>query len=90
MCYVKFGAVRLNPTAGQDFGRLPGACEEMAVEKGLSRLVAGVSIARHEAHRQILEHVFRADIQGVTMQRLNEPDYNRPGVYVTDDWRKCR
>ena len=26
-------------------------------------------------------------IQGVVMQRYNEPGYNRPNVYFIDDWR---
>jgi hypothetical protein len=86
-CYVKFGAVRLSPTGGQDFDRLLDACEEMAAEKGLSRLAAGVNTARHEAYRQMLERGFRTDLQGVAMQRPNEPGYNRPGVYLIDDWR---
>lgn len=86
-CYVKFGVVRLSPTAGQDFDRLLDACEEMAAEKGLSRLAAGVNTARHEAYRQMLERGFRTDLQGVAMQRGNEPGYNRPGIYLIDDWR---
>jgi len=86
-CYVKFGAVRLSSTAGQDFDRLLDACEGMAAEKGLPRLAAGVNTARHEAYRQMLERGFRTDIQGVAMQRPNEPGYNRPGVYLIDDWR---
>lgn len=86
-CYVKFGAVRPRPTAGQDFDRLLNACEEMAAETGLSRLAAGVNTARHEAYRQMLERGFRTDLQGVAMQRPNEPGYNRPGVYLIDDWR---
>jgi hypothetical protein len=35
----------------------------------------------------MLGHGFRADMQGVAMQRSNDPGYNRPGVYVMDDWR---
>jgi len=42
-CYVKFGAVRPSPTAERNFDRLLDACEEMAAEKGLSRLAAGVN-----------------------------------------------
>ena len=42
-CYVKFGAARPGPTAGQDFDRLLDACEEMASKSGLSRLAAGVN-----------------------------------------------
>ena len=86
-CYVKFGAVRPSPTARQDFDRLLDACEEMAVEERLSRLVGGVNTARHEAYRQMLDRGFRIDSQGVAMQRPNEPGYNRPGVYLIDDWR---
>ena len=86
-CYVKFGATRPGPTAGQDFDRLLNACEEMASKRGLSRLAAGVNTARHEAYRAILEHGFRTDLQGVAMHRPNEPGYNRPGVYLIDDWR---
>ena len=26
-------------------------------------------------------------VQGVAMQKANAPGYNRPGVYVIDDWR---
>jgi GNAT superfamily N-acetyltransferase len=86
-CYVKFGAVRPSPTAEQDFDRLINACEEMAAERGLSHLVAGVNTARHEAYHRMLERGFRTDLQGVAMQRPNEPGYNRPGVYLIDDWR---
>jgi len=86
-CYIKFGAVRPSPAAGQDFDRLLDACEELAAEKSLSRLAAGVNTARHETYCQMLARGFRTDLQGVAMQRHNEPGYNRPGVYVIDDWR---
>ena len=87
VCYVKFGAVLPGPAAPQHFDRLLGACEEMTAEKDLARLVAGVNTARHEAYRQMLERGFKTDLQGVAMQRPNEPGYNRPGVYLIDDWR---
>jgi hypothetical protein len=86
-CYVKFGAARQGPTAAQDFDLLLNACEEMTSKSGLSRLAAGVNAARHEAYRAMLEHGFRTDLQGVAMHRPNEPGYNRPGVYLIDDWR---
>ena len=44
-------------------------------------------MARHEAYRRILDRGFRTDLQGVAMHRPNEPGYNRPGVYLIDDWR---
>jgi len=87
ICYVKFGAVRPGPNAEQDFSRLIDACEEMASERQVSRLLAGVNTARHEAYRQMLARGFRTQIQGVVMSRPDEAGYNRPGVYVIDDWR---
>lgn len=86
-CYMKFGAVRPGAMAGQYFVRLLDACEEMAAKKGLLRLAAGVNTARHQAYRQMLERGFRTDLQGVAMQRHNQVGYNRPGVYLIDDWR---
>jgi hypothetical protein len=35
----------------------------------------------------MLAHGLRTDIQGVAMHRHNEPGYNRPGVFLIDDWR---
>lgn len=87
VCYVKFGAVRPGPNAEQDFSRLIDACEEMASERQVSRLLAGVNTARHEAYTQMLARGFRTQIQGVVMSRPNEAGYNRPGVYLIDDWR---
>jgi GNAT superfamily N-acetyltransferase len=87
VCYVKFGAARPGADAEQDFSRLLDACEEMAFSQNLSRLVAGVNTARHEAYRQMLARGFRTDLLGVAMHKPNEAGYNRPGVYVIDDWR---
>jgi GNAT superfamily N-acetyltransferase len=86
-CYVKFGAVRPGAAASRSFDRLLGACEEFAAANGLSRLVAGNITARHEAYRSMLEHGFRTELQGVAMQRHNGAGYNRPGVFLIDDWR---
>jgi GNAT superfamily N-acetyltransferase len=86
-CYIKFGAARPGPTAEQDFSRLLDACEEWASSRNSSRLVAGVNTARHEAYRHMLARGFRTDVQGVAMSRPNEAGYNRPGVYLIDDWR---
>lgn len=87
VCYIKFGAARTGPTAEQDFSRLLDACEQWASARNLSRLVAGVNTARHEAYRDMLARGFRTDIQGVAMSRPNEAGYNRPGIYLIDDWR---
>jgi GNAT superfamily N-acetyltransferase len=86
-CYVKVGAVQPGPDAGQFFSQLLNVCEELARAQRMSRLVAGVNTGRHEAYRKMIAHGFRTDIQGVAMQRYNEPGYNRPDVYLIDDWR---
>jgi GNAT superfamily N-acetyltransferase len=83
-CYVKFAAARPD---GVSFQRLLTACESMAGARGLRKMEAGVNTARSEAWRLMLEAGFRTQIQGVAMQRKNEPIYNRPDVLVIDDWR---
>jgi GNAT superfamily N-acetyltransferase len=86
-CYVKFGAVRPGPGAEATFDRLLGDCERYAAVRGLARIVAGVNLARHAAYRRMLEAGFRADFQGVAMQKPNEAGFNRPEVFLIDDWR---
>jgi GNAT superfamily N-acetyltransferase len=86
-CFVKFGAARPGPGAGEAFERLLDACEGLAAARGLSRLVAGVNTGRREAYRRMLARGFRADLVGVAMERPDEPGYNRADVYVMDDWR---
>lgn len=86
-CYVKFGAVHPSDTAADDFDRLLTACEAFTVQQGASRLAAGVNTARHEAYARLLARGFRTDMQGIAMHRPNEDGYNRPGVFVMDDWR---
>jgi hypothetical protein len=86
-CYIKFGAVRSGPSAATDFRRLLSACDALASERQLTTIVAGANMARHEGYQCMLERGFRAVTLGVTMHRANEPGYNRPGVYLIDDWR---
>lgn len=86
-CFVKFGAVRPGPGASELFGRLLDACDALAAILGAARLIAGVNMGRHEAYRQMVSRGFRTDLQGVAMQRGNEAGYNRPGIFVIDDWR---
>lgn len=86
-CYVKFAAVQPSPRAGAVFNLLLDACEALAVERGLGRVEAGVNLGRANAYRQMLERGYRTFIQGVAMQRPDSPGFNRPDVYVIDDWR---
>jgi GNAT superfamily N-acetyltransferase len=85
--YAKFGAVRPGRDAERRFNGLLEACEQLASSRSLSRISAGVNLGRHEAYRQMLARGFRNDFLGVAMAKPNEPGYNRPGVYVIDDWR---
>ena len=86
-CFVKFGAVLPGDRAQARFERLLDACEALAAEQGLARLMAGVNTARHGAYQALLARGYRAMLNGVTMLRPNEPAYNRPDAYVIDDLR---
>jgi hypothetical protein len=86
-CYVKFGAVRCGPNAPREFRRLLEACYEFAAERGATTLDAGVNLARLDAYREMLQTGFRTTRQGVVMERNAEPGYNRPEVFLIDDWR---
>ena len=86
-CYIKFGVIRPGHNAGEDFERLLDACEAMAATLGAQLLTAGANMGRHEAYRAMRQRGFRTDIQGVAMQRSNDPGYHVPGVYIIDDWR---
>ncbi|MFB6643287.1 GNAT family N-acetyltransferase [Streptomyces chartreusis] len=87
VCFVKFGAVRPGPDAADRFERLLNACEQLAVEKGLGQLDAGVNLGRQDAYRRMVDRGFRTWLQGVTMHKPNEPGYSHPDAYVIDDWR---
>jgi GNAT superfamily N-acetyltransferase len=86
-CYIKFGAVRSGVGAGGEFRRLIGACREFAHLRGAATLSAGVNLARLDAYREMLQAGFRTTSQGVAMQRNGEAGYNRPDVFLIDDWR---
>jgi GNAT superfamily N-acetyltransferase len=86
-CFIKFGAARPGAGASDIFDQLLGACEQLAAERGLERMVAGVNVARHDAYRRLLARGYRTWLQGVVMQRPNEPGYCRPDAYVIDDLR---
>lgn len=86
-CYVKFGAVRPCENARINFGLLLDACEMLATEREMSRLIAGMNVARHEAYRVMIQRGFRIDLLGVAMKKPNEPGYNRSEIFVIDDLR---
>ena len=86
-CYIKFGAVRSGLRTASDFRRLLGACAEFAGTHGANTLTAGVNLARLDAYREMLKAGFRTTSQGVAMERNGAAGYNRPEVFVIDDWR---
>ena len=55
--------------------------------RGVARLTTGINMGRHEAYKTMVGHGFRTDLMGVAMQRANDQGFNRPGIYVLDDWR---
>jgi RimJ/RimL family protein N-acetyltransferase len=85
--FVKFAAARPGEGAPGIFARLLDACEAVAAETGCGELMAGISTARHQAYRQMLDRGFRIVVSGVTMLRPNEPAFNRPDCFVIDDLR---
>ena len=87
ICYIKFAAVSPGLTADSDFRQLLAASEQLAAERGLGKLSGGINTARQEAWAAMLDTGWRGKMAGVAMQRPNEPGYNRPGVFLIDDWR---
>jgi len=86
-CYVKFAAARPGPGVEIRFGHLLDACEALAAEKALEQLHADVNVSRSQAYRRMLQRGFRASGFGVAMHRPDAPAFNRPDVFVMDDWR---
>jgi hypothetical protein len=84
---VKFGAVRSGPNASREFRRLLEACREFAAARGSTKLDAGMNLVRLDAYREMLAAGFRTTAQGVAMQRGTDAGYNRPEVFLIDDWR---
>ena len=85
--FVKFGAVRPGPGDEARFAALLDACGGLAAAVGMANVVAGMNLSHDAAYRQMKARGFRALIQGVKMHRGNEPGYDRPGLYIIDDWR---
>jgi len=88
VCYVKFGAVSPGSRAAADFSRLLDAVEAYARAAGARKITAGVNLARREAFSALYSRGFRTELQGVAMESGDTSSgYNRPGIYILDDWR---
>ena len=86
ICYIKFGASRSGPGAGERFDKLLAACESFASSRGAS-VEAGVNSAREDAYRRMRSRGYRVAMQGVAMQSPHVEGSNRADAYVIDDWR---
>jgi predicted N-acetyltransferase YhbS len=86
-CYVKFGAARPGPGATERFARLLAACDAVAHAEALKTVLAGVNAGRENAWRAMTSAGFRTEIQGIAMLKGDAQGYNRPDVFVLDDWR---
>jgi acetyltransferase (GNAT) family protein len=87
ICYLKFAAIRPGAAADKHFRELLDDCESFAAPQGATKLTGGVNAARDKAYRSMLDQGFRTESQGLVMQRGDEAGYNRPDVYLIDDWR---
>ncbi len=88
VCYAKFAAVRPGEDAAEAFEALLGAIEDYARSLGVSKITAGVNLARREAFQALRARGFRTEMQGVAMETGEAGSgYNRAGIYVLDDWR---
>jgi GNAT superfamily N-acetyltransferase len=85
--YIKFACVRSGTEAAHRFARLIDGCNDVAHRQGATELSGGVSSARIEAYRMMIDLGFRATLQGVAMHRPFVEAYDRPGLFVLDDWR---
>ncbi|MGE0422249.1 MAG: GNAT family N-acetyltransferase [Reyranellaceae bacterium] len=85
--FIKFGAARAGRDAPGHFERLLAACEAQARVRGSKRLVAGINVARSQAHRIMRRQGFETVFEGVAMHRPDAPGHNRPDCFVIDDWR---
>ena len=86
-CFVKFALARSGAEAESRLRRLIAACEAYALSRGIATVSAGTAAARHGAYRLLVELGFRATLTGVAMHRPYIDAYDRPEVFVLDDWR---
>ncbi|MFA7337765.1 MAG: GNAT family N-acetyltransferase [Candidatus Obscuribacterales bacterium] len=82
-CYIKFAAA----SNEEQFARLLSECLKLSCEVGVTHMLAGVNTARHEAYKTMLANGFKIKVVGVAMLRAQHDGFNRPGVFVIDDWR---
>jgi GNAT superfamily N-acetyltransferase len=85
--FVKFAAARGGKNAHLRFRRLLASCEAYAALRGAAQLIAGTNTGRAEAYELMLRAGFRTVMNTVAMTRPGTDGYNRPEIFVIDDWR---
>ncbi len=85
-CYVKFAAAKGGAGASRRFDKLLDACEAFASSRK-AVVEAGVNLACEDAYRQMRARGYKVTTQGVAMHRPHHEGFNRPDVWVIDDWR---
>lgn len=86
VCYVKFAAARGGAGADARFAKLLDGIDSFAASRGTS-IEGGINLARESAFRHMRAHGYRVASQGVAMQRPHAEGFNRPDVWIIDDWR---
>jgi predicted N-acetyltransferase YhbS len=86
-CYIKFAAVRPGAEAADNYDRLLDGCEALGHERSCGVVVAGANVGRSAQYRAMLAKGFKTQMLGVAMEKANQPGYNRPDVFIVDDWR---
>ena len=85
--FIKFGAARPGPKAGEYFDRLLTACEAYAAAQGAHGSSPGSAWPANPPYEQMRARGFKPEVVGVCMHKPNEPGYHRPEAFVIDDWR---
>lgn len=85
-CHIKAALVRPGPGAHRRLTALLDAVDAFASREGARAVTAGVSTARDDCARTLLNRGHRTVIQGVAMHRGGVA-HHRAGVWALDDWR---
>ena len=84
---IKFAATRPGLRAQENFESLLSACEDLAFQRGLNKLTAGINTARRAVYTAMMKRDFKVVQQGVAMHRPDDMAYDKADSYVIDDWR---
>ena len=85
-CFVKFAAARGGAGASKRFDKLLDAVEAFASSRK-AVVEAGVNLARQDACKRMRARGYKVTTQGVAMHRPHAEGFNRPDVWIIDDWR---